>query len=207
MLAADPPPRPGRLWDRPRAGRRARVVTARHLRPPARVAAPGGLARRRHPRVQRRGLQPSRVARRAGSSRRALRHDVRHRGRVAPARARRRRSARPAQRAVRDRLVAARAAPADARPRPLRRAAPLLRPCRRRDARIRLRGEGAVRIRRGRRRAGHPRRRRGLHPLGPARAADGVRRDQPSPARRSRRLGARAHRRGADVVDAGVQRR
>ena len=96
-------------------------------------------------------------------------------------------------------------APADARPRPLRRAAALLRPARRRDARLRLRGEGAVRLRRGGRRAATSSASTRSSPSG-ARARRG--RYSPGSARSgpagssSGSAGAIVER--ADVVDAGV---
>ena len=62
-------------------------------------------------------------------------------------------SARPPQRPVRARLVEPAAAPADAGARPLRRAPAALRAARRRQDRLRLGGQGAVRLRRGRRAA------------------------------------------------------
>ena len=105
-----------------------------------------GRAAGRSARLQRRGLQPPRAARRARRTRRGVRDHDRHRGRAAAARARRPRRARPLQRPVRVRLVAARAPAPDAGARPLRRAPAPLRAARRRDARLRLRGEGAVRL-------------------------------------------------------------
>ena len=200
----DSPPRPRRLRARARRGRGPRRRAARDLRHPARLAAVRGGSRRRHPRLQRRGLQPPGAARRARAARRHVRDDVRHGGRAAAARARGPPGPRSPERPVRVRLVAAGAPATDARPRPLRRAPAALLTPRRRQPRVRLGGEGALRVRRGRGRAGSRGDRRGLHALGPARSADGVSRRPPGPARRPRRVGARADRRGAPLVEPGV---
>ena len=69
--ARDPPPRPGRLRARPRRRRRPRLDPARDRRPPERLAAARGGVRRQRARLQRRGLQPPRAARRAARARRS----------------------------------------------------------------------------------------------------------------------------------------
>ena len=135
-----------------------------------------------------------------------VRDPQRHRGGPAAARARRprRRSTRlNGQFALR--LVAARGAPADPGPRPLRRPAAALLAARRRHARLRLGGQGAVRLRRGRRRARPGGDRRRVHALGPAGAADRVRGRAPGAAGRPGRLGARRDRRRAALVGPRVR--
>ena len=111
MAGGHPPPRPGRLRARPRRRGRPGLDPAGHLRHPPRLAAVRVRSRRKPAGLQRRGLQPPGAAGRAERARGELHDHLRHRGRAADAGARGRRVARPVQRAVRVRLVAAAAAP------------------------------------------------------------------------------------------------
>ena len=136
---------------------------------------------------------------------RELLDDLRHRGRAADAGARGRRVARPVQRPVRVRLVAAGPAALDAGPGSLRRAPALLRAGGRWHPGLRLRGQGALRLGGGDPSTRSRRNRRGVHALGPTAAAHGVSRRQAGAARRAGRLGARKDRRGAPMVGPRVR--
>ena len=132
-------------------GGRARLDPARDRRPAMRMAA----ARRRPTAgdlLVYNGEVYNHLELREGSRpRRDVRDHQRHRGRSAAARAGGPRRARPVQRPVRVRVVAARATPAHAGARPVRRPPASLRLLDDGTPRVRVGGQGPVRLRRGER--------------------------------------------------------
>ena len=121
-------PRARRRRHRDRRPVRARPPSAVDHRRRARPAADGHRGRALLDRLQRRGLQLPRPARRAHGAGSHLRHRLRHRGRAAGVRAVGSRGVRPVQRHVRPGDLGPRRAAAHPGPRPLRHQAALRRP-------------------------------------------------------------------------------